>query len=88
MNAWELEAMRRAIVVSAQGLGSVSPDPPAGCVILDRGGWEDMLKVLGETGARSVLVVGDSDVPRLARSRGVWGTSVWSGDVCRRAEVG
>ncbi|MFI8350794.1 bifunctional diaminohydroxyphosphoribosylaminopyrimidine deaminase/5-amino-6-(5-phosphoribosylamino)uracil reductase RibD [Streptomyces sp. NPDC085596] len=34
----ELEAMRRAIVVSAQGVGSASPNPPVGCVILDRGG--------------------------------------------------
>ncbi|MFI9391179.1 bifunctional diaminohydroxyphosphoribosylaminopyrimidine deaminase/5-amino-6-(5-phosphoribosylamino)uracil reductase RibD [Streptomyces bauhiniae] len=35
--------MRRAIVVSAQGLGSSSPNPPVGCVILDRGG-----RVVGE----------------------------------------
>ncbi|MFH9426751.1 bifunctional diaminohydroxyphosphoribosylaminopyrimidine deaminase/5-amino-6-(5-phosphoribosylamino)uracil reductase RibD [Streptomyces sp. NPDC017615] len=43
MKARELEAMRRAIVVSAQGLGSASPNPPVGCVILDRGG-----RVVGE----------------------------------------
>ncbi|MGV9321510.1 bifunctional diaminohydroxyphosphoribosylaminopyrimidine deaminase/5-amino-6-(5-phosphoribosylamino)uracil reductase RibD [Streptomyces sp. NPDC003660] len=43
MKALELEAMRRAIVVSAQGLGSASPNPPVGCVILDRGG-----RVVGE----------------------------------------
>jgi diaminohydroxyphosphoribosylaminopyrimidine deaminase/5-amino-6-(5-phosphoribosylamino)uracil reductase len=30
----ELEAMRRAIALSAQGLGSTSPNPPVGCVIL------------------------------------------------------
>lgn len=43
MKTRELEAMRRAIVVSAQGLGSASPNPPVGCVILDRGG-----RVVGE----------------------------------------
>ncbi|MFJ4005384.1 bifunctional diaminohydroxyphosphoribosylaminopyrimidine deaminase/5-amino-6-(5-phosphoribosylamino)uracil reductase RibD [Streptomyces sp. NPDC090023] len=43
VEASELEAMRRAIVVSAQGLGSASPNPPVGCVILDRGG-----RVVGE----------------------------------------
>ncbi|MFF0382894.1 bifunctional diaminohydroxyphosphoribosylaminopyrimidine deaminase/5-amino-6-(5-phosphoribosylamino)uracil reductase RibD [Streptomyces sp. NPDC004286] len=43
MKALELEAMRRAIVVSAQGLGSASPNPPVGCVILDQGG-----RVIGE----------------------------------------
>jgi diaminohydroxyphosphoribosylaminopyrimidine deaminase/5-amino-6-(5-phosphoribosylamino)uracil reductase len=31
----ELAAMRRAIVISAQGLGATSPNPPVGCVILD-----------------------------------------------------
>ncbi|MFD7882935.1 bifunctional diaminohydroxyphosphoribosylaminopyrimidine deaminase/5-amino-6-(5-phosphoribosylamino)uracil reductase RibD [Streptomyces bauhiniae] len=35
--------MRRAIVVSAQGLGSASPNPPVGCVVLDRGG-----RIIGE----------------------------------------
>ncbi|MFC0433369.1 bifunctional diaminohydroxyphosphoribosylaminopyrimidine deaminase/5-amino-6-(5-phosphoribosylamino)uracil reductase RibD [Kutzneria buriramensis] len=30
----ELDAMRRAIAVSALGLGSASPNPPVGCVIL------------------------------------------------------
>lgn len=35
--------MRRAIVVSAQGMGSASPNPPVGCVVLDRGG-----RVVGE----------------------------------------
>lgn len=43
MKAVELQAMRRAIVVSAQGLGSASPNPPVGCVIIDRGG-----RVVGE----------------------------------------
>lgn len=43
MEARELEAMRRAIVVSAQGLGSASPNPAVGCVILDRDG-----RVVGE----------------------------------------
>ena len=36
--AVELAAMRRAIAVSAQGLGSTSPNPPVGCVILDSAG--------------------------------------------------
>ncbi|MYQ44377.1 bifunctional diaminohydroxyphosphoribosylaminopyrimidine deaminase/5-amino-6-(5-phosphoribosylamino)uracil reductase RibD [Streptomyces sp. SID4985] len=35
--------MRRAIAVSAQGLGSTSPNPPVGCVVLDRGG-----RIVGE----------------------------------------
>ncbi|MFI1733484.1 bifunctional diaminohydroxyphosphoribosylaminopyrimidine deaminase/5-amino-6-(5-phosphoribosylamino)uracil reductase RibD [Streptomyces acidicola] len=34
----ELAAMRRAIAISAQGLGSSSPNPPVGCVILDNEG--------------------------------------------------
>jgi diaminohydroxyphosphoribosylaminopyrimidine deaminase / 5-amino-6-(5-phosphoribosylamino)uracil reductase len=33
-----VDAMRRAIVLSAFGLGSASPNPPVGCVILDRFG--------------------------------------------------
>ncbi|MEV7678718.1 bifunctional diaminohydroxyphosphoribosylaminopyrimidine deaminase/5-amino-6-(5-phosphoribosylamino)uracil reductase RibD [Streptomyces sp. NPDC088341] len=38
MNSHEMAAMRRAIAISAQGLGSTSPNPPVGCVILDRDG--------------------------------------------------
>ncbi|WP_328472607.1 bifunctional diaminohydroxyphosphoribosylaminopyrimidine deaminase/5-amino-6-(5-phosphoribosylamino)uracil reductase RibD [Streptomyces sp. NBC_00448] len=38
MNTHESAAMRRAIAISAQGLGSASPNPPVGCVILDRDG--------------------------------------------------
>jgi diaminohydroxyphosphoribosylaminopyrimidine deaminase/5-amino-6-(5-phosphoribosylamino)uracil reductase len=34
----EHDAMRRAIVLSAFGLGTTSPNPPVGCVILDAGG--------------------------------------------------
>ena len=34
----ELKAMRRAIVISASGLGATSPNPPVGCVILDAHG--------------------------------------------------
>lgn len=35
----ERAAMRRAIVLSAFGLGTTSPNPPAGCVVLDSNGW-------------------------------------------------
>ncbi|MDQ4033317.1 MAG: bifunctional diaminohydroxyphosphoribosylaminopyrimidine deaminase/5-amino-6-(5-phosphoribosylamino)uracil reductase RibD, partial [Actinomycetota bacterium] len=35
-SARELDAMRRAIALSAFGLGTTSPNPPVGCVILDR----------------------------------------------------
>jgi diaminohydroxyphosphoribosylaminopyrimidine deaminase/5-amino-6-(5-phosphoribosylamino)uracil reductase len=34
----EIAAMRRAIEMSALGLGSTSPNPPVGCVILDSAG--------------------------------------------------
>ncbi|MEV5302935.1 bifunctional diaminohydroxyphosphoribosylaminopyrimidine deaminase/5-amino-6-(5-phosphoribosylamino)uracil reductase RibD [Amycolatopsis methanolica] len=34
----ELAAMRRAISLAALGLGTTSPNPPVGCVILDRRG--------------------------------------------------
>ncbi|MEH0933219.1 bifunctional diaminohydroxyphosphoribosylaminopyrimidine deaminase/5-amino-6-(5-phosphoribosylamino)uracil reductase RibD [Micromonospora sp. CPCC 205558] len=34
----ELSAMRQAITLSALGLGTTSPNPPVGCVILDRRG--------------------------------------------------
>lgn len=34
----ELAAMRHAITLSALGLGTTSPNPPVGCVILDRHG--------------------------------------------------
>jgi diaminohydroxyphosphoribosylaminopyrimidine deaminase / 5-amino-6-(5-phosphoribosylamino)uracil reductase len=34
----EVAAMRRAIAVSAAGLGGTSPNPPVGCVLLDAGG--------------------------------------------------
>jgi diaminohydroxyphosphoribosylaminopyrimidine deaminase/5-amino-6-(5-phosphoribosylamino)uracil reductase len=34
----ELNAMRRAIALSASGLGSTSPNPPVGCVILNADG--------------------------------------------------
>lgn len=34
----ELDAMRRAIAISALGVGSASPNPPVGCVVLDRHG--------------------------------------------------
>src|SRR5580693_936415 len=31
----ELAAMRRAVALSAAGLGTTSPNPPVGCVVLD-----------------------------------------------------
>jgi diaminohydroxyphosphoribosylaminopyrimidine deaminase/5-amino-6-(5-phosphoribosylamino)uracil reductase len=34
----ELDAMRHAIALSAHGLGTTSPNPPVGCVILDANG--------------------------------------------------
>lgn len=34
----ELSAMRQAITLSAHGLGTTSPNPPVGCVILDQRG--------------------------------------------------
>src|SRR6266699_5315174 len=34
----EIGGMRRAIALSAAGLGSTSPNPPVGCVLLDAGG--------------------------------------------------
>jgi diaminohydroxyphosphoribosylaminopyrimidine deaminase/5-amino-6-(5-phosphoribosylamino)uracil reductase len=37
-SAAELAAMRRAIALSAAGLGTTSPNPPVGCVLLDPAG--------------------------------------------------
>lgn len=37
-SALERDAMRRAIVLSSFGLGTTSPNPPVGCVILDADG--------------------------------------------------
>jgi diaminohydroxyphosphoribosylaminopyrimidine deaminase/5-amino-6-(5-phosphoribosylamino)uracil reductase len=37
-SAHELAAMRRAIALSAAGLGTTSPNPPVGCVLLDPAG--------------------------------------------------
>jgi diaminohydroxyphosphoribosylaminopyrimidine deaminase/5-amino-6-(5-phosphoribosylamino)uracil reductase len=38
VTAIEIGAMRHAIAISALGLGSTSPNPPVGCIILDRDG--------------------------------------------------
>ncbi|NUS12999.1 MAG: bifunctional diaminohydroxyphosphoribosylaminopyrimidine deaminase/5-amino-6-(5-phosphoribosylamino)uracil reductase RibD [Streptomyces sp.] len=38
VSAGEITAMRRAIAISAHGVGSTSPNPPVGCVILDSAG--------------------------------------------------
>jgi diaminohydroxyphosphoribosylaminopyrimidine deaminase / 5-amino-6-(5-phosphoribosylamino)uracil reductase len=40
---WELAGMRRAIILSAFGLGTTSPNPPVGCVVFDASG-----SVIGE----------------------------------------
>src|SRR5882762_9423977 len=37
-NPQEIDAMRLAIALSARGLGTTSPNPPVGCVILDADG--------------------------------------------------
>jgi diaminohydroxyphosphoribosylaminopyrimidine deaminase/5-amino-6-(5-phosphoribosylamino)uracil reductase len=42
-SATELDAMRRAIALSGFGLGTTSPNPPVGCVVLDATG-----RVIGE----------------------------------------
>jgi diaminohydroxyphosphoribosylaminopyrimidine deaminase / 5-amino-6-(5-phosphoribosylamino)uracil reductase len=42
-SAAELAAMRRAIALSAAGLGTTSPNPPVGCVLLDPAG-----RIVGE----------------------------------------
>jgi diaminohydroxyphosphoribosylaminopyrimidine deaminase / 5-amino-6-(5-phosphoribosylamino)uracil reductase len=39
----EVGAMRRAVALSALGLGTTSPNPPVGCVVLDPGG-----RIVGE----------------------------------------
>jgi diaminohydroxyphosphoribosylaminopyrimidine deaminase/5-amino-6-(5-phosphoribosylamino)uracil reductase len=39
----EIAAMRRAIAISAAGLGTTSPNPPVGCVLLDPAG-----RIVGE----------------------------------------
>jgi diaminohydroxyphosphoribosylaminopyrimidine deaminase / 5-amino-6-(5-phosphoribosylamino)uracil reductase len=41
--AAEIAAMRRAIAISAAGLGTTSPNPPVGCILLDRQG-----RIVGE----------------------------------------
>ncbi len=41
----EAAAMRRAIALSAAGLGTTSPNPPVGCVLLDAQG-----RIIGEEG--------------------------------------
>src|SRR5436190_11680425 len=42
-SAAEVAAMRRAIALSAAGLGTTSPNPPVGCVLLDAQG-----RIVGE----------------------------------------
>ncbi|MBC7443840.1 MAG: bifunctional diaminohydroxyphosphoribosylaminopyrimidine deaminase/5-amino-6-(5-phosphoribosylamino)uracil reductase, partial [Ramlibacter sp.] len=34
----EPDAVRRAVLLSAQALGTTHPNPPVGCVVLDRDG--------------------------------------------------
>ncbi|MGA5319778.1 bifunctional diaminohydroxyphosphoribosylaminopyrimidine deaminase/5-amino-6-(5-phosphoribosylamino)uracil reductase RibD [Streptomyces seoulensis] len=70
--------MRRAIVVSAQGLGSASPNPPVGCVVLNRGG-----RVVGE-GYHRRKGEAHAEVNALAAAggRAVGGTAVVTLEPC------
>lgn len=70
--------MRRAIVLSAFGLGSTSPNPPVGCVILDRDGHvvgEGYHKRKGESHAEVHALAAAGD-----RARG--GTAVVTLEPC------
>jgi diaminohydroxyphosphoribosylaminopyrimidine deaminase/5-amino-6-(5-phosphoribosylamino)uracil reductase len=77
----ELDAMRLAIAVSARGLGTTSPNPPVGCVVLDRGG--DIAGVgyherKGEAHAEAIAL-------GIAGERGRGGTAVVTLEPCNHA---
>ncbi|MGH3801865.1 MAG: bifunctional diaminohydroxyphosphoribosylaminopyrimidine deaminase/5-amino-6-(5-phosphoribosylamino)uracil reductase RibD, partial [Pseudonocardiaceae bacterium] len=74
----ELAAMRRAIALSAFGLGTTSPNPPVGCVILDRDGQlvgQDYHRRKGEAHAEALALAGAGE-----RARG--GTAVMTLEPC------
>ncbi|MEU6290264.1 bifunctional diaminohydroxyphosphoribosylaminopyrimidine deaminase/5-amino-6-(5-phosphoribosylamino)uracil reductase RibD [Streptomyces sp. NPDC046988] len=74
----ELAAMRRAVIVSASGLGATSPNPPVGCVILDAEG-----RIVGE-GYHLHKGAAHAEVNALAAagSRAVGGTAVVTLEPC------
>ncbi|WP_435059244.1 bifunctional diaminohydroxyphosphoribosylaminopyrimidine deaminase/5-amino-6-(5-phosphoribosylamino)uracil reductase RibD [Streptomyces sp. bgisy060] len=74
----ELAAMRRAIIVSASGLGATSPNPAVGCVILDAEG-----RIVGE-GYHLRKGAAHAEVNALAAagSRAVGGTAVVTLEPC------
>lgn len=62
----EIAAMRRAIAVSAAGLGSTSPNPPVGCVLLDSQGavlGEGYHERKGEAHAEALALAGAGPLP-------------------------
>ncbi|MGH3886719.1 MAG: bifunctional diaminohydroxyphosphoribosylaminopyrimidine deaminase/5-amino-6-(5-phosphoribosylamino)uracil reductase RibD [Pseudonocardiaceae bacterium] len=74
----ELAAIRRAIALSAFGLGTTSPNPPVGCVILDRDGQlvgQDYHRRKGEAHAEALALAGAGE-----RARG--GTAVVTLEPC------
>lgn len=78
-SAAELDAVRRAVALSAHALGSTSPNPPVGCVVLDRAGdtaGEGWTRPAGGPHAE-VVALGQAG----ARARG--GTAVVTLEPCR-----
>ena len=75
----ELAAMERAIILSERGLGSTSPNPIVGCVVLDRDGCvvgEGFHARAGEDHAEVIAL-------RAAGERARGGTSVITLEPCR-----
>ncbi|MBB3733820.1 dihydrofolate reductase family protein [Nonomuraea dietziae] len=74
----ELAAMRRAIMLSAFGLGATSPNPPVGCVILDANG-----RVAGEGyHERKGLAHAEGNALRAAGTAARGGTAVVTLEPC------
>lgn len=74
----EIAAMQRAVAISALGLGSTSPNPPVGCVILDRHGTpagEGYHRRKGESQA-------EVNALAAAGSRAAGGTAVVTAEPC------
>lgn len=62
----EIAAMRRAIAVSAAGLGTTSPNPPVGCVLLDSAGallGEGYHERKGESHAEALALAAAGPLP-------------------------